>query len=98
MSKPEVGLSTAKLTENARGSDVTGGSPGGWSANGVETPRPHGDGDRRTDDQQNLAHLRELNLKRLAGGESPFASAPPPTSGRAPRGSPAAARPACLSA
>ena len=44
MSKPEVGLSTAKLTENARGSDVTGGSPGGWSANGVETPRPHGDG------------------------------------------------------
>ncbi len=57
MSKPEVGLSTAKLTENARGSDVTGGSPGGWSANGVETPRPHGDGDRRTHDQQNLAQL-----------------------------------------
>jgi hypothetical protein len=36
---------------------------------------------------------RELNVKRLAGVESAVASAPAPTSGCAPRGSPAAAQP-----
>jgi len=33
---------------------------------------------------------RGLNVRRLAGDESAVASAPPPTSGRAPHGSPAA--------
>jgi hypothetical protein len=40
---------------------------------------------------------RELNVNRLAGDESFVAFVPPPTCGRAPRGSPAAAQRACPS-
>ena len=37
----------------------------------------------------------ELNVKRLADDETAVASAPPSTSGRAPRGPPVVAPPAC---
>ena len=65
----------------------------------VETPhlrrvRLHGPSHQQQDAQRSA----DLYVKRLAGDESAVASAPPPTSGRAPRGSPAAARRACPSA
>jgi hypothetical protein len=40
----------------------------------------------------------ELNVKRLAGDEAAVAFVPPPTSGHARHGSPAAAQQACPSA
>ena len=46
-------------------------------------------GDVRMNLSRTTPNGRELNVKRLAGGESAVASAPPPTSGRAQHGSPA---------
>ena len=48
-------------------------------------------GDVRMNPSRTTPYGPELNVKRLAGDESAVASAPPPTSGRVPRGSPAAA-------
>jgi len=51
-------------------------------------------GDVRMNPSRITPYRSELNVKRLAGDESAVASAPPPTSGRAPGGSPAAGQPA----
>src|ERR1039458_3639132 len=53
---------------------------------------------KRTGMSSGGAQQPDLRVRQLAGDESAVASAPPPASGHAPRGSLAAAPPACPSA